>query len=204
MAAGTSALNFALILSRILLRLTPERAPRTVLRYERPENLGFYACLVTTNVGSFNFAIEKLFSSLKVNSIQNGRPITTIQTSTIEMKNTTKYCFILYIMMSGDVHYNPGPIRYPCTKCKQPVKSNQKALQCDFCDHWTHLRCTTIPVKEYHILAKCDDQYFCHLCNDRLPAFSDSFFLNTSVGNNNTVFDETLENTSNTPNSTSV
>jgi hypothetical protein len=122
MADGASALNFALIVSGILLRLTPERAPRTILRYERPENLGFYACLVTTNVGSFNFVIEKLFSSvpLKVNSIQNGRLITTtIQTSTIDMKNTTKYCFILYIMMSGDVHYNPGPIRYPCTKCKK-------------------------------------------------------------------------------------
>jgi hypothetical protein len=61
---GASALNFALLLSGMLLRLTPERAPRTVLRYERPENLGFYACLVTTNVGSFNFVIEKLFSSL--------------------------------------------------------------------------------------------------------------------------------------------
>jgi hypothetical protein len=118
--------------------------------------------MVTTNIGSFNFDIENFFSSLKVTSIQNGRPITTTQTSTIDMKNTTKYCFILYIMMSGDVHYNPGPIRYPCAKCKQPVKSNQKALQCDFCDHWTHLRCTTITVKEYHILAKCDDQYFCH------------------------------------------
>ena len=194
MAAGASALNFVLILFGILLRLTPERAPRTVLRYERPANLGFYACLVTTNVGSFNFVIEKLFSSapLKVNSIQNGRPIlTTIQTSTIDMKNTTKYCFILYIMMSGYVHYNPGPIRYPCTKFKKPVKINQKALQCDFCGHaGTHLRCTTITVKEYHSLAKCDDQYFCHLCYDRLPAFSDSFFLNTSVGNNNTDFDE--------------
>ena len=106
--------------------------------------------------------------------------------------------------MSGDVHYNPGPIRYPCTQFKKPVKINQKALQCDFCGHaGTHLRCTTITVKEYHSLAKCDDQYFCHLCYDRLPAFSDSFFLNTSVGNNNTVFDETLENTSNTLNSTS-
>ena len=113
MAAGASALNFALILSGILLRLTPERAPRTVLRDERPENLGFYACMVTTNIGSFNFVIENFFSSLKVNSIQNGRPITTIQTSTIDMKNTTKYCFILYIIMSGDVHYNPGPIRTP-------------------------------------------------------------------------------------------
>jgi hypothetical protein len=58
MAAGASALNFALILSGILLRLTPERAPRTVLRNERPENLGFYACMVTTNIGSFNFVIE--------------------------------------------------------------------------------------------------------------------------------------------------
>jgi hypothetical protein len=55
----------------------------------------------------------------------------------------------------------------------------------------------------HHMLAKCDDQYFCHLCYDRLPAFSDSFFLNISVGNNNTDFDVTLENTSNTPNSTS-
>jgi hypothetical protein len=35
MAAGGSALNFALILPGILLRLTPERAPRTVLRDER-------------------------------------------------------------------------------------------------------------------------------------------------------------------------
>jgi hypothetical protein len=60
---GFSALNFALILSGILLRLTPERAPRTVLRDERPENLGFYACMVTTNVGSFNFVIEFLSSS---------------------------------------------------------------------------------------------------------------------------------------------
>jgi hypothetical protein len=89
-------------------------------------------------------------------------------------------------------------------KVGKRVKSNQKALQCDFCDHWTHLRCTTITVKEYHILAKCDDQYFCHFCYDRLPTFSDSFFLNTSVGNNNTDFDETLKNTSNTPNSTST
>ena len=107
MAAGASALNFGLILSGILLILTPERAQITVLRDERPENLGFSACMVTTNIGSYNFVIENLFSSLKVNSIQNGRPITTIQTSTIDMKNTTKYCFILYIMMSGDVHYNP-------------------------------------------------------------------------------------------------
>jgi hypothetical protein len=43
------------------VRLTPERAPRTVLRYERPENLGFYACIVTTNIGSFNFVIENFF-----------------------------------------------------------------------------------------------------------------------------------------------
>jgi hypothetical protein len=35
------------------------------LRDERPENLGFYACMVTTNVGSFNFVIEFFFSSLK-------------------------------------------------------------------------------------------------------------------------------------------
>jgi hypothetical protein len=44
-------------------------------------------------------------------------------------KNSTNYCFILYILLSGDVHYNPGHIKYPCTYCKKPTKCNQKALQ---------------------------------------------------------------------------
>jgi hypothetical protein len=61
MAAGASALNFALVLPGILLRLTPERAPRTVLRDERPENLGFYGCMVTTNIGSSTLSL-KFFS----------------------------------------------------------------------------------------------------------------------------------------------
>ena len=36
------------------------------------------------------------------------------------------------ILLSGGIHYNPGPIKYPCTECIKPVTSNQKAIQCTF------------------------------------------------------------------------
>ena len=49
------------------------------------------------------------------------------------------YCLILGILLNGDIHINPGPIKYPCTLCQKSVRSNQKAIQCDFCDNWTHL-----------------------------------------------------------------
>ena len=106
-----------------------------------------------------------------------GRPL---KTKTIfvqrKNKNSTNYCFILYILLSGDVHYNPGPIKYPCTYCKKPTKWNQKALQCDFCDDWTHLKCTSLSLNEYKTLSRSDDCYFCHLCEDRLPKFTESYF----------------------------
>ena len=46
-------------------------------------------------------------------------------------QGTRNYVFLL---LCGNISLNPGPIRYPCTVCKKPVRSNQKALLCDNCD----------------------------------------------------------------------
>jgi len=62
------------------------------------------------------------------------------------------------------------------------VKSNQRAIQCDFCDHWTHLSCTTLSRPKYELLSTSDDTFYCYSCSQRLPNFSDSFF-DTSVRN---------------------
>jgi hypothetical protein len=65
------------------------------------------------------------------------------------------------IQFRGDVHMNPGPIKYPCTNCKKGVRSNQRAIQCDFCDEWTHMKCTTISLSQYNKLSTSDETFYC-------------------------------------------
>ena len=38
------------------------------------------------------------------------------------------------LMLSGDIELNPGPVKFPCTICKNPVKKNQRGLCCDVCN----------------------------------------------------------------------
>ena len=70
----------------------------------------------------------------------------------------------LILLTSGDIKTNPGPARrwkYPCTICSAPVKSNQRGIQCDMCDLWTHASCGGVSLEEYEGL--CGDWY-CPTC----------------------------------------
>ena len=92
-----------------------------------------------------------------------------------------KHCHIgclalKFLMLSGDISSNPGPIRYPCTVCQAAVRSNQQDIQCDFCDRWIHGKCTNITISEYKRLENPDDPFYCYTCEVRLPDFSDSYF----------------------------
>ncbi|XP_056004379.1 uncharacterized protein LOC125659658 isoform X2 [Ostrea edulis] len=80
------------------------------------------------------------------------------------------------LLLCGDVSPNPGTVRFPCSTCRKPVKSNQKAIQCDFCELWVHLKCTNLDLAAYMSLGKSDDYFYCNLCESRLPNFTDSFF----------------------------
>jgi hypothetical protein len=86
---------------------------------------------------------------------------------------------------------NPGPIKYPCTNCKKGVRSNQRAIQCDFCDEWTHMKCTTISLSQYNKLSTSDETFYCTKCIDRIPCFTDSFFHNISIRSSDTEFSNT-------------
>ena len=174
MAVLVNTLNLALLIIGFLSRLTPSDIPETILRRERPENLGYYASTVITNIGNNNYAIEKLFPT-NVNTIENGHPMKTISVDR-RVKNQTNAILFLYILLSGDVHQNPGPLKFPCINCRKPVKSNQRGIQCDFCDLWVHLKCSPLTIQQYDKLSTSDDEYFCENCNDRLPNFSDSYF----------------------------
>jgi hypothetical protein len=125
MAARVGGLQTALILIGFIIRFQPNFINNIEVYDVRPENLGFYAC-------QLDIKESKLCSGLLDTSNQNGRPEKII-TGNRKITNPSTYCLILSILLSGDIHINPGAIKYPCTLCQKSVRSNQKAIQCDFC-----------------------------------------------------------------------
>ena len=53
-----------------------------------------------------------------------------------------RLCLLIFLLllMSGNVHPNPGPI-FPCSVCFGNVTWLGKSVQCCTCSKWVHLRC---------------------------------------------------------------
>ena len=103
------------------------------------------------------------------------------------------------LMVSGDIHFNPGPTqrtyKFPCGTCFKPVKCNQKGILCDSCDSWFHIKCLpeTIALSnhEYELISLSDTSWFCFDC--QLPLFSDSFFDQTADRSELRTSDDSLD-----------
>ena len=39
---------------------------------------------------------------------------------------------------------NPGPQKFLCTECKQPIKRSQWSVKCNGCQQWIHWDCTDL------------------------------------------------------------
>ena len=84
-------------------------------------------------------------------------------------------------------------IKHPCIECKRPVKSNQKALGCESCPEWVHLKCTDITYARFsYLAANVEAPFFCKTCKPRCNysdvisqnhdnAINDSSSVNTSL-----------------------
>ena len=68
-----------------------------------------------------------------------------------------RWFVLLLLLLGGDVSENPGPVRYPCTVCSRSVHSNHKALQCDNCQMWSHIKCVSISNDYYAVLQQTTD-----------------------------------------------
>ena len=58
---------------------------------------------------------------------------------------------LLLLLMSGNVHSNPGPI-FPCSMCAGNVTWRGKSVQCCTCSKWVHLRCSQLSLSKFKIL----------------------------------------------------
>ena len=48
---------------------------------------------------------------------------------------------LLLLALTGNVHPNPGPSRYPCSVCFKNVTIQGTSYLCTRCSHWVHSRC---------------------------------------------------------------
>ena len=54
---------------------------------------------------------------------------------------------ILLLLMSGNVHPNPGPT-FPCSVCAGNVTWRGKSVQCCTCSKWVHLSCSQLSLSK--------------------------------------------------------
>ena len=62
-------------------------------------------------------------------------------------------------------------IKYPCTVCGRSVAKNHKALQCDYCDQWVHIKCNLIEKKTYELLKQDETPWSCIKCYENIFPF---------------------------------
>ena len=65
------------------------------------------------------------------------------------------------------------PIKYPCKTCNSPVAKNHKAVQCDKCQLWVHMKCNKINIQTYNMLKKDETACYCISCSKDIFPFSD-------------------------------
>ena len=53
------------------------------------------------------------------------------------------------LILAGDIQTNPGPTRNPCSACQKAVTKNHRALSCDSCELWCHIKCGNFSPAQY-------------------------------------------------------
>ena len=60
---------------------------------------------------------------------------------------------------------------YPCSVCLRNVNNNHRAICCDICDRWVHIRCNLLDEKYYNKIKNDPKQlFYCISCiKDNMP-----------------------------------
>ena len=62
--------------------------------------------------------------------------------------------FIMLVLLSGDIQLNPGPVKQPCSVCKNPVARTHSTLRCDSYMQSSHIgmKCGNVDPKQYEVI----------------------------------------------------
>ena len=56
-----------------------------------------------------------------------------------------------------------------CKACNKVIKKSQKAISCDACERWSHLKCSDMSIKMYSENTMKDFPWVCNTCRDSEP-----------------------------------
>ena len=55
--------------------------------------------------------------------------------------------------------------KFPCMICAKNVHDKDKAVQCDLCELWIHIKCNNLIIYlDYSYLQNCDESWYCIDC----------------------------------------
>ena len=86
---------------------------------------------------------------------------------------------------------DPNP-KYPCGTCGRNVSQRFKAIQCDICNYWNHIRCDGVTPYAYKKILELPQSerenmiHFCKTCKENCIPFqklSDEEFLTSIIKN---------------------
>ena len=63
---------------------------------------------------------------------------------------------------------------YPCGVCNKKVGERMRAVKCDICQYWNHIKCDNIDPSYYEILKKPENEkrhHFCKTCKEEMFPF---------------------------------
>ena len=63
--------------------------------------------------------------------------------------------------------------KFPCKICAKIVHNKDKAVQCNLCELWVHIKNNSLNYLDYRYLQNCDESQYCIECSNTI------FFLNS-------------------------
>ena len=93
-----------------------------------------------------------------------------------------------FIELTSD---DPNP-RYPCGTCGRNISQRFKAIQCDICNNWNHIKCDGITLYDYKKMVELPQSerekmvHFCKICKENCIPFqklSEEEFLTSIIKN---------------------
>ena len=63
-------------------------------------------------------------------------------------------------------------VKFPCKMCNNPVAKNYKAVECDNCGLWVHIKCNKVNTQTYKYLQKQSCAWYCIPWSSKIFRFS--------------------------------
>ena len=89
------------------------------------------------------------------------------------------------LILSGDVCPNPGPAK--CPVCIKTVARNHRALNCNLCQQWIHIKCGDVKPKDFKQIQSTRSNWSCSVCLFLELPLSDCYISNDIMSNANLV-----------------